>query len=81
MLIKPIVDHGSEIWNFAITDINSSLGIIHHMFCKFTLKVSTNAMNLAVYGELGHAPLSICREVQVVKYWQRLCNENKDLPI
>ena len=38
-----------------------------------------NATNLAVNGELGHVPLSACRNVQVVKYWQRLCNENEDL--
>ena len=31
--------------------------------------------------ELGCAPLSIYRKVQVVKYWQRLWNENMDLPI
>ena len=81
MLIKPIMDYGSEIWNFAITDNNDILEIIHRKFCKFTLGVSTNATNLAVYGELGRAPLSICRKVQMVKYWQRLCNENEDLPI
>ena len=45
--------------------------------------ISTNATKLVVYGELGHTstPLSLCRKVQVVKYWQRLCNENEDLPI
>ena len=81
MLIKPIMNYGSEIWNFAITDNNNNLEMFHHKFYKFTLEVSTNATNFAVYGELGHAPLSICRKVQVAKYWQRICNENEDLPI
>ena len=76
MLIKPV---SSEIWNFAITDNNNSLEIIHRkLLC---MGVSTNATDLAVYGELGHTPLSVCRKVQVVKYWQKLCNENEDLPI
>ena len=57
------MDYGSEIWNFVITDNNDNL---HCKFCKFTLGVSTNATNLAVYGELGNTPLSICRKVQVV---------------
>ena len=47
-LNKPVMDYGSEIWNFAITDSNDSLEIIHRKFCKFTLGVSTNATNLAV---------------------------------
>ena len=68
MLIKPVMDYSSEIWNFAITDNNDNLEMIHRRFCKFTPGVSTNATNLVVYGELGHAPLSICRKVQVVKY-------------
>ena len=75
------MDQDSEIWNFAITDNNDSLERIHCKFFKFTLGVSTNAINLAVYGKLGCAPLSVCRKVQVVKYWQRLWNENMDLPI
>ena len=81
MQIKPVIDYNSKIWNFAIIDNNDSLEGIHYKFCKFTLRVSTNATNLAVYGELGCAPLSVCRKVQVVKYWQRLWNENMDLPI
>ena len=68
MLIKPIMDYGSEIQNFAITDNNDNLEIIHRKFCKFILGVPTNAINLAVYSELGCAPLSICRKGQVVKY-------------
>ena len=72
------MDYESEKWNFAITDNNNSLEIIYRNFCTFTLGVSTNATNLAVYGELGRALLSVYRKVQVVKYWQRLCNENED---
>ena len=50
MLITPIMDYGSEIWNFAKTDNNDNLEIIYRKFCKLT-----NSTNLAVYGELGHA--------------------------
>ena len=75
MLIKPVMDYDSEIWNFAITDNNDSLEKIHCKFCKFALGVSKNA------GELGCVPLSVCRKLQVVKYWQRLWNENMDLLI
>ena len=31
MLIKPIMDYGSEIWNFAITDNDDNLEIIHRI--------------------------------------------------
>ena len=31
------MDYSSEIWNFAITDNNDNLEIIHRRFCKFTL--------------------------------------------
>ena len=34
MLIKPVMDYGSEIWNFAITDNSDNLEIIHHNFCS-----------------------------------------------
>ena len=79
MSIKPVMDYGLEIWNSAIADSNdNSLEIIHCKFRKFTLWVSTNATNLAFYGKLRCTPLSVCRKVQVVKYWQRLCNENED---
>ena len=72
------MDYGSEIWNFVITE---SFEIIHHQLCEFTLGVSTNATNLTVYSELEHTPFSLCRKINLVKYWQRLCNKNEDLPI
>ena len=80
-LIKPVMNYGAEVWNYTISDNNDSLEIIHCKFCKFTLGVSTNSTNLAVYGELGRVPLSIYRKVQVVKYWHRLISENEKLPI
>ena len=40
-----------------------------------------NATNLTIYGKLELTPRSVCRKVQVVKYRQRLCNDNEDLPI
>jgi len=46
---------------------NDSLEIIHHKFCKFALRISTNVPNLAIYGELGHVPLSVHRGAQMVK--------------
>ena len=55
-----------------MSDYNDALEIIHCKFCKFALGVSTKASNLAVYGELGRAPPSIHREVQMVKFWCRL---------
>ena len=75
------MDYGLEIWNFAITDSNDSLEIIHHKFCTFTLGVSTNAANLEVNGKLRHTTPSVCRKVQMVKYCYGLSNENEDLPI
>ena len=62
-LNKPVMNYGVEVWNYTISDNNDSLEIIHRKFCKFTLGVSTNSTNLAVYGELSHVPLSISRKV------------------
>ena len=52
------MDYGLQIWNFAISDSNNSLKIIYCKLCKFTLEVSTNATNLAVYGMLSDVLLS-----------------------
>ena len=75
------MNYCAEVWNYIISDNNDRLEIIHRKFCKFTLGVSTNSTNLAGYGKLGRLPLSISRKVQVMKYWHRLINENKKLPI
>ena len=69
------MNYASEILNFTFSVIaNDSLEfeIVHCKFCKFALGVSTNALNLAVFGELGRAPLSIHRRILMVKYWCRL---------
>ena len=42
--------------------------MVHRKFCKFTLGVCTNALNLAVYGELGRVPLSLQQKILTVKY-------------
>ena len=70
--------HSSEVQNFAFSDNNDSLEIIHHKFCKFALGVSMNATNLEIYDELRCTPLSICRKVEAVKYWHRLTSENEE---
>ena len=61
LLVKPVMDYASEF--------HCALEIIHRKFCKFALGVSTKALNLAVYGELGRVPLSIHRKIQMVKFW------------
>ena len=58
LLVKPVIDYASTIWNFTVSDNNDSLEIIHRKFCKFALGISTNAANLAIYGELGRTPLN-----------------------
>ena len=49
-LIKPVMNYGAEAWNYTISANSDSLKIIHRKFCKFVLGVSTNSINLAVYG-------------------------------
>ena len=56
LLVKPVMDYASKIWNFTVLDNNDSLEIIHRKFCKFAFGISTNAANLAIYGELGRPP-------------------------
>ena len=72
LLVKPVMDYASEF--------HCVLEIIHRKFCKFALGVSTKALNLAVYGELGRVALSIHRKVQMVKFWCRLSVDD-DLPV
>ena len=79
LLVRPVLNYASEIWNFTVSEYNDSPEIVHCRFCKFVLGVNTNAPNLAVYGELGRTPLSIHRKILSVKYWCRLVTDD-DLP-
>ena len=54
-LITPILEHGSQIWDFQSRRL-SEIEIIHRKFCKFILNVPSSATNAGVYGKKTNVP-------------------------
>ena len=71
-LICPIAIYGCEVWGHVKAE---DLEVVHHKFCKFVLGVPNTATKLAVYGELGRAPLEIKRRSAIIKYWLRIVSD------
>ena len=45
---------------------------VHHLFCKFILKVPRRSSNCAVRAELGRTKLIVYRAKAVISYWLRI---------
>jgi hypothetical protein len=75
-LILPILMYSSEISGF---NKGTSSERIQLSFYKQLLGVKISTQNSFVYGELGKFPLHIQRNVNIVKFWLKLCelDENK----
>ncbi len=77
-LVRPITEYASEIWSLCEAE---ELEVIHRRFCKFALGLPTSITNLAVYGDLGRAPLSIRHKVALIKYWLRISTSREISPL
>ena len=58
---------------------NLDIEKVHVKFCKFTLGVNKNAVNLAVKGALGRFPVGISCLLQALKYWHHLQSSDNTL--
>ena len=67
--IVPILCYGSEVWGYME---GRSHQIVLNKFCKRILGVKCSTPNCAVAGELGQYPLSLIRQVNIVRYWCKL---------
>ena len=68
-MIEPVINYGSEVWGLRKAD---PIERFHLSFLKSLLGVKSSTPNCFVYGELGVYPLSIRRNLRVVKYWLKL---------
>ena len=72
-LVSPILNFGSEIWGmYNATDIE----LVHTKFLRFILGVKKSTNLSALYGELGRIPLSVCRKIDMIKYWVKILQQD-----
>ena len=50
---------------------------LHLFICKYALGVKSSAPNDGVYAELGRVPLLVKRQIQIVKFANRIKNLDK----
>ena len=75
-LIAPILNYDCEIWgNHQWEEIEK----IHLFLCKFVLNVKKSTLSDGVYAELGRIPLLVIRQIQIVKFANRVRNLNDQL--
>lgn len=68
-LIEPILNYGSEIWgHHPAPEIESIL----NKFCRKILSVKRSTNIDALHGELGSFPMSLRRQLNMIKYWLKI---------
>lgn len=68
-MVVPILSYGAELWGY---EICQPIENVQNKFCKRLLKVSSSACNVAVLGELGRYPLSVCYMKRCIVYWLKI---------
>ena len=64
-LISPILSYGCKIWgNRRWDDIEK----IHLFICKYALGVKKSTPSDGIYAELGRVPLSVTRQIHIIKF-------------
>jgi len=74
-LIKPILLYGSEIWGVVK---RPSIECVHTLFMKSCLGVKVSTQNDFVYCELGRLDMYSYAIINVIKYWVKVINSNKN---
>ena len=74
-MVIPVILHGCEIWGFQ--DIKM-LEILYIKFLKKVLKLRPSTSNCMVYGEVGKLPLQISGDKQLISYWLRILDKDKN---
>jgi hypothetical protein len=68
-MVLPILTYGYEIWGF---HNSPDIERVYLKFLKQILGVRQQTTNIAVYGELGKFPLSVIRNIRIIKFWSRI---------
>ena len=68
-MVGSVLNYPSEIWGFHRA---KDIELIHKHFCRFVLKVGKTTPVSFLYGELGHYPMHINRQIRILKYWLRI---------
>lgn len=69
-MISPIISYASEVIGFIQ---NSNTERIHLQFCKRLLGVKISTPNNFIYGETGRFPFKVLWQINIIKYWLRIC--------
>ena len=69
--VLSIRNYSCNIWGFTRAE---NIDRVHRKFCKWLLNVKMSTDNISLYGELGHFPLILGRQVRIIKYWLNLHN-------
>ena len=72
-MVAPIMCYSSEIWGFAE---NMNLERVELGFLKAILNLPLSSPNMAVLGEIGQLPINLWWKEKILKYWDRLCNQD-----
>ena len=73
-LILPILSYSSEIWGF---NKGTQVERIHLGFCKRLLGVKVKTQNAFIYGDTGRLNLQTRRNINIIKYWLKICNTHE----
>ena len=72
-MVAPIMCYSSEIWGFTE---NMNLERVELGFLKAILNLPLSSPNMAVLGEIGQLPINLWWKEKILKYWDRLCNQD-----
>ena len=72
-LVGSILNFGAEVWGMHQA---SDIEAIHTKFMRRMLGVKTSTNLSALYGETGQVPLSVFRQVIMIKYWIKIIFQN-----
>ena len=69
--VNSILSYGAEVWGF---HKGPDIEKVHTCFCKNVLGVKKNTCNDFIYCELGRLPLTLSRQLKIIKYWLKVKN-------
>lgn len=74
-LVASTLNYAAEIWGH---HVGPDVELIHSKFCRKVLSVKRSTNLDALYGELARIPMSIRRQLIMVKYWIKLLTCKKE---
>ncbi len=72
-LVRSVLIYGSEVWGYHVAN---DVERIYTKFLRSILGVKKSTHCSFLYGELGRQPLSICRKLNMLRYWKQIRGTN-----